>query len=227
MSDNVKAAIFLVFLLLGLPVAILLADDWLKRRRFIRQQSKCANTNDFFQLPYRIAFTSTREDLIQAFDAERTAVSGMRRGVRWIIIGMGWAWLLGAVLSMFYSQKSSNGWQPVVWLLLGVAILWNEVFKPFWKRRHIRNTAPIAQGLLLDFTEDGIRIDAQGVGTFNRNWDELDGTTNCDEGILVYFTDGTVDWLPRRVFPNDATQKALYAYLLQRLFGADAEGNGQ
>src|SRR5271157_831147 len=99
MSDNAKSAVFLVFLFFCLPIVILLASDWLKRRHLARQPRdiKAALNMGDFRLPYRISFTSTNEDLIQAFEAERAAVSGMRRGVRWLIIGMGWMWLFGAV----------------------------------------------------------------------------------------------------------------------------------
>ena len=222
MSDNAKSVIFLVFLFLGLPVLILLADDRLKKRRLARQE-RTRNTliaSADFRLPYRISFTSTREDLVQAFEAERTAVTGMRRGVRWGIIGMGWMWLLGGVVFWHHTRQ---WWLPLIWLALGVSILWCNVARPFMKRRHIRKTAAASQELTLEFKDDGIHIEAPGVGTFDRTWEELDGTRNCDEGLLVYFTDGTVDWLPRRVFTNDAVKTALHAFLLKQMFEAVVE----
>jgi hypothetical protein len=106
---------------------------------------------------------------------------------------------------------------PLIWLALGASILWSNVVRPFMKRRHIRQTARPAQNLTLEFTKDGILIEAPGAGVFSRTWNELYGARNCDEGVLVYFNDGTVDWLPRRVFPNDAAKNALHAYLLGRL----------
>ena len=225
MSDNAKSGIFLVCLFFCLPIVILLASDWLKRRRLARQEvdrnALIASTD--FRLPYRINFTSTREDLVQAFETERTAVSGMRRWVRWLIVAMGCAWLLGAAAFFTGHLKDRQWWLPIIWLVLGVSILWSNVVRPFMKRRHIRETAASSQELKLEFTQDGIHIEAPGAGVFDRTWDELDGVRSCDEGMLVYFTDGSVDWLPRRVFPDDATKNALHAFLLQRMEQISAE----
>ena len=217
MSDNAKSVVFLVCLFLGLPAAILLADDWLKRRRLARQQRErtTASAEADFRLPCRISFTSTQEDLIQASEAEQTTVSGMRRGVRWGVIGLGWMWLLGAVV--LWDQARRQWWLPLIWLALGISILCSNVVRPFMRRRHIRKTARAAQELTLEFTTGGIHIEAPGAGVFDRTWNELDGARNCDEGVLVYFIDGTADWLPRRVFPNDATKNALHAFLLERM----------
>ncbi|MGA2854155.1 MAG: hypothetical protein ABSE90_08505 [Verrucomicrobiota bacterium] len=225
MSDNAKSAVFLVFLFFCLPIAILLASDWLKRRHLARlpRDLKAALDSGDFRLPYRISFTSTNEDLIQAFEAEKTAVSGMRRGVRWLIIGMGWMWLFGAVAFFAGYLKDRQWWLPLIWLTLGVSILWSNVVRPFLRRRHIRETAPAAQDLTLEFTNGGIHIEAPGAGVFDRAWDELDGARNCDEGVLVYFIDGTVDWLPRRVFQNDATKNALHAFLLEQIVTDETE----
>jgi hypothetical protein len=219
MNDNAKSAIFLVCLFLGLPVAILLADDWLKRRRLARQQRDLKATLDSgdFRLPYRINFTSTNKDLIQAFEAEWAAVSGMRRGVRWLIVGMGCMWVFGEVAFFTGHLKDRRWWLPLIWLALGISILWSNVVKPFMRRRHIRQIAPAAQNLTLEFTNEGIHIDAPGAGVFDRTWEELEGARNCDEGLLVSFIDGTVDWLPRRVFPNDATKHALHSFLLEQM----------
>jgi hypothetical protein len=225
MSDNTKSAIFLVCLFFCLPIVILLASDWLKQKRLSRQERdrNALIANSDFHLPYRIAFTSTREDLVQAFEAERTAVSGMRRWVRWLIVAMGCAWLLGAAAFFTGHLKDRQWWLPFIWLALGGGILWSNIVRPFMKRRHIRNTATAAQELELEFKEEGIHIEAPGVGTFDRTWEELDGARNCDEGLLVYFTDSTVDWLPRRVFPNDAVKTALHAFLLEHMFEAESE----
>ena len=225
MSENTKSGIFLVCLFFGLPIVILLASDWLKRKRLSRQEADrnalIAGTD--FRLPYRIKFTSTREDLVQAFETERRAVSGMRRWVRWLIVAMGCAWLLGAVAFFTGYLKDRQWWLPFIWLALGVSILWSNVARPFMKRQHIRKTATASQELELEFKDDGIHIEAPGVGVFDRTWEELDGARNCDEGLLVYFTDGTVDWLPRRVFPNDAVKAALHAFLLEQILAAKPE----
>jgi len=225
MSDNTKSGIFLVCLFFCLPIVILLASDWLKRKRLSRQEPdrNALIANADFHLPYRISFTSTNEDLIQAFEAERTAMLGMRHGVRWLIIGMGCMWLFGAVAFFSGHLKDRQWWLPIIWLALGVGILWTHVVKPWLRRRHIRQNAAAAQDLKLEFRQDGIQIEAPGVGVFNRTWEELDGARNCDEGLLVYFIDGTVDWLPRRVFPNDSTKAALHAFLLEKIVVAETE----
>jgi hypothetical protein len=130
---------------------------------------------------------------------------------------------LGAAAFFTGHLKDRQWWLPIIWLVLGVSILWSNVVRPFMKRRHIRETAASSQELKLEFTQDGIHIEAPGAGVFDRTWDELDGVRSCDEGMLVYFTDGSVDWMPRRVFPDDATKNALHAFLLQRMEQISAE----
>ena len=132
---------------------------------------------------------------------------------------MGYAWLLGAIV--FWRKASAL--QLTAWIALGIGVLWKDVVKPFWKRRHIRASVAASQEVAFEFTDNAIRIEALGVGTFNRAWDELDGTINSDEGVLIYFNDGTVNWLPRRVFPNDVTKRAFHYHLLQRLPDAQTE----
>lgn len=225
MSDDIKSVIGIIVIFLGLPVLILLVSDRLRKWRLARQERdrNALIASVDFHLPYRIAFTSTVDDLIQAFEADRTAMSRMSRWVRWLIVGMGCLWLLGAAAFYTGHLKNREWWLPIIWLFLGVSILWYNAVKPFLQRRHIRNSNAASQDLKLEFKQDGIHIEAPGTGEFDRTWNELDGATNCDEGILVYYTDGTVAWLPRRVFPNDDVKTALHAFLVDRMFEAEVE----
>ena len=213
MNNEVWPILLFLLLLVGGAAAILLAGDWIKRRRVARKYPAVSNGRIAFQLPCRFEFTSATEDLLQAYAAERTAVSGLRSIVRWCVIGMGCAWLLGAIV--FW--RKASGLQLTIWIGLGVAILWRDAVKPFLKRWEIRRTAAGPKDLVLDFTEAGIHIEVQDVGVFDRSWQELDAAIDTDEGVLVYFNDGIVNWLPRRLFQDNKSKTDLYTFLVQRL----------
>ena len=82
----------------------------------------------------------------------------------------------------FPSDKGSQMWQPILPLTLGAGLLWHNVAKPFLRKKRIRANNPASQELKLFFLSEGIQIQAEGIGTFKRAWDELAATLNAKKG---------------------------------------------
>lgn len=162
---------------------------------------------------YKFSFVSTTQDLLEAHEAHRTAASGMRPVFRWAVIAMGVVWVLGAVLAW---GSVDQWWLPLIWLLLGSGILWRYVLKPSRVRRNIQESNSPSQPVELVFDTHRMTIDAAGVGRFEREWTELAGVRNTRMGILVYFTDGIVNWLPNRLFRNEAEKASLCSFVEER-----------
>lgn len=196
---------------------MLVAVDRIKRRRFAAKHRKTEQTIPP-SLPFSIEYTSTWDDLVQAFEADR--ISRRSRADRWVLIVFGWGWVMLAIvawLKVFPQIRANPWWQPFLPLAAGAGILWYQVAEPFLRKRQIRANNPASQNLKLVVQSDGIQIQAEGIGTFQRTWDELADAINAKRGVLIHFTDGIVNWLPRRVFQDEQMQERLHAFLVQRL----------
>lgn len=147
---------------------------------------------------YRYQFTSTVKDLLEAEEAERTARSA-RAPFRWVLIFVGFAWLVSGVIAFDWHSPS---WRPFIWLLLGVGVLYCFVLKPYLRRNQIiRNNEPY-QNVILEFHDNSIKLQIDGVGNFVRSREELVEVVDASKGVIFYFSDGVVSWLPNRVFSN-------------------------
>ena len=158
---------------------------------------------------YRYQFTSTIEDLLAAEEAERTARS-VRAPFRWVIVVFGVGWLTIAILAFNINKPT---WQPLIWAVIGGVILYFFVGKPYLKRSRIRQTNAVCQDLTLEFGDDCLKFHITGIGDFVRQWREFTSFVDTRKGILFYFTDGTVNWLPNRIFPDTAERNSFIEFL--------------
>lgn len=174
-------------------------------------------------MSFSFRFTSTHEDLLDAYAAQQRERSGMRPWVRACVIGLGFMWLAGVVAFAPKAIREGKAVLPVIWLLLGGMIVWKFLVQPILKRRRIRTTTPPAQPLVLDFTDSGLHIEAEGVGVFDRAWAEFVIIEPAEKGVAMAFTDGMVHWLPNRIFRTPDERQALIDYVISRLPKEDEE----
>ncbi len=160
-------------------------------------------------LTFQYRFISTVKDLLEAEEAERIARL-FRAPFRWMVILLGAVWLS---VGMFTFDFSNLSWRPVVSLLLGVGIIYYFVAKPYLSRRKIRRNNALQQELVLEFYDDCIKIEAEDAGCFTRGWDELLTFIDTPKGIIFYFEDGAVSWLPERLFVAQEERQAFIEFL--------------
>ena len=158
---------------------------------------------------YKYQFTSTVEDLLEAEEAERSA-RFVRAPFRWVIALLGVAWLVAGVLAFDWSNPT---WRPVVWLFLGVGLLYYFVIRPYLQRSRIKENNAPQQNLALEFNDNCIKLGISGVGDFTREWEELVEFTDTRKGIIFYFSDGVVNWIPDRVFFDKEERNKLIEFL--------------
>jgi hypothetical protein len=158
---------------------------------------------------FRYQFTSTVEDLLEAEEAERTARS-VRASFRWLIVIFGVAWLVIGVIAFDFNKPV---WRPIVWVLIGLGILYFFAIKPYFTRSRIKQNNAARQDLILEFDDDSLRLQISGVGSFTRRWEEFTGFTDTNKGILFYFSDGIVNWIPNRVFSGTSERNNFIEFL--------------
>lgn len=158
---------------------------------------------------YKYQFTSTVEDLLEAEEAERTAHS-VRLPFRWAIALLGVVWLVAGVIAFEWSDP---GWRPVVWLLLGIGVIYYFVIKPYLRRSQIKESNAPQQDLALEFNDDFIILGIRGTGEFTRKWEELVEFIDTRKGVIFYFSDGVVNWLPSRVFTENNERNKFIEFL--------------
>lgn len=161
---------------------------------------------------YKYQFTSTVEDLLEAEEAERTARLA-RAPFRWIIASLGVAWLVAGVLAFDWSNPS---WRPIVWLLLGAGVIYYLVVRPYlWRSRIKENNTP-EQALALEFHDDCLKLAVSGIGEFTRKWEELVKFIVARKGVIFYFSDGAVNWIPDRVFADGEERNSFIEFIQRR-----------
>lgn len=158
---------------------------------------------------YKYQFTGTVEDLLEAEEAERTARSA-RAPFRWVVALLGIAWLVAGVIAFDWSNLS---WRPVVWILLGIGVLYYFVIRPYLRRSRIKESNAPKQDLVLEFHDDCIKLGISGVGDFTRKWEELVEFIDARKGIIFYFSDGVVNWIPDRVFTDKGERNKFIEFL--------------
>ncbi len=160
---------------------------------------------------YKYQFTSTVEDLLEAEEAEITARSA-RAPFRWVIALLGVAWLVSGILAFDWSNP---GWRPVVWLLLGIGIIYYFIVRPYLRRSRIKEDNAPEQALALEFYDDYMKLEVSGVGEYTRKWEELVEFIDARKGVIFYFSDGVVNWIPDRVFA-DGEERNRFVEFIQR-----------
>jgi len=157
---------------------------------------------------HRYEFTSTIDDLLEAEKAEREL--SLRVPFRWAIATLGIAWLVAGV-TKFVNQP---GGQSLVWMCLGLGVLYYSVLNPIRRRGRIRRDNAPREELILEFDDEHMSLAVSRV-TFTRHWDELAGFSDTPKGVLLYFSDGIKNWLPNRVFASP-TDRMDFLELLER-----------
>lgn len=123
---------------------------------------------------------------------------------------LGVALLLAGMLAFDWS---SPNWRAIVWFFLGVGVIYYFVAKPWARRRRIKKSNEPQQDLALEFHDDHIKLAIGGVGDFIRKWGELVEFIDTRKGIIFYFSDGVVNWLPKRVFTDDQERLKFVEFL--------------
>jgi hypothetical protein len=164
-------------------------------------------------MPFTYTFTSTHRDLLDAYEAERTAGTQMRAWVRIGVAALGLMWLGGFIWFVMGRMERDAGLLPAIWLVLGVVLCWKFIVRPRLAVRAIRRSMPSAQELEVRFDDAGIHVVAAGLGASNRSWEELEGVLDAANGVLFAFTDGMLHWLPNRVFGGDEDRRALIEFV--------------
>ena len=158
---------------------------------------------------YKYQFTSTVEDLLEAEEAERTARSA-RAPFRWIIALLGVAWLVAGVLAFDWSNPN---WRPIVWLFLGIGVIYYFIVRPYLRRSRIKENNASRRNIDLEFYDDYMKFEISGVGEFTRKWEELVECIDTPKGIIFYFRDGVVNWIPDRVFADGEERKRFVEFV--------------
>lgn len=168
---------------------------------------------------YQYQFTSTVEDLLEAEEAERTARTA-RAPFRWFVVLFGFAWVLLGLLAFDFSNPS---WRPLIWLLIGSAIIYYFAVRPYLRRKKIRINNDPQQNLVLEFYDDCIKVEGGGSDRLTRRWDELLEFLDTPKGVLFYFNDGFISWLPRRVLPEGKDAHNAFIRFLQEHKSEEAD----
>lgn len=159
---------------------------------------------------YRYRFTSTLRDLLEAEEADMTA-NTIQGWMRWTISFIGLVMIVTGLLEL---GSLANCWIASLRALGGCFLLYYFLIKSYVRRFRIRKNNDASQELVLEFCAEYLRIEASGQGTFRREWNELYDFKDAARGVLLYFDDGIINWLPNRVFEDRAEKTALVEFLL-------------
>lgn len=163
---------------------------------------------------YKYRFTSTVQDLLDAEEADATERSGLRKILRWavaVICATGVVAAIEAFISLGYRIEQ------LIWLVLGSYGVYYFVLSGYVRRHRIRKRNAPSMDISVEFQEDCIEIAVSDYGTYKRDWCELLSYVNAAKGVLLHFRDGTVNWLPNRVFRDMEEKRELIEFIRTRI----------
>jgi len=171
---------------------------------------------------FHFEFTGTAQDLLDAERALLRERTGMRPFYRWCVLAMGFAWVGSAAASALGVFETEPRWLPIVWLVIGSAVLYWLLVKPLSVRHEIRQNQPESVPVAIDFTRDSIAITINESESFTRPWIEVAGVVQAEPGILLIFGDGVVNILPNRVFDDPVQRAELIQFAMKQTSEAEA-----
>ncbi len=119
------------------------------------------------------------------------------------MIGLSLLWTIGPIFILLIGGAPFKfEIKGLVSVIVGSLTLWKFLIVPYWQRRKIIRESLDQQPLVLKFLDEGIKIEAEGVGNFTRTWGEISLLNPSSKGLLFVFTDGIVNWIPARMFVN-------------------------
>jgi hypothetical protein len=163
---------------------------------------------------YQFHFTETASDAMDAYDAVRTASTGMRSWARFLAAALGLFFLFGVAIAIASPSKVS-WWQFAIWLGIGSGAAWRFIVEPGAIRRRLRKSP--AQPIDVGVSDVGITARVGVQEPVQRYWGELAGVLPASRGLAIGFRDGTISWLPERVFANPAARIELEAFIRSKL----------
>jgi hypothetical protein len=170
--------------------------------------------------PYRIAYTSTVQDLLDAHSADAKLKSGLGPFLRFILSLLGIFWACGPIWIFVFKTTKFNAGNFAIWLG-GCGIVWGFLLRPWLERNNIKESAPPQQDVALEFSETGITVQNSSAGEFHRSWSEVSDAALCNKGLLVYLTDGICHLLPNRVFQQKKDLLELHAFICERMLDGE------
>lgn len=157
-------------------------------------------------------FVSTHRDLLDALEASRTRALRMRRILRIVFGILGLLFLALAIASPLLERHMTTPWAPLLWLGLGLLFTWRYIARPLLIARHVRQSNPAEQRVVVNFQDRGIDVIADGIGEFHREWSDLLRVLPESQGVAFVFSNGASHWLPNRVFKAPSQRTALLNY---------------
>jgi hypothetical protein len=166
--------------------------------------------------PYCITYTSTIQDLLDGHSADVKLKSGLGPLLRFLFALCGIFWALGPIWVYVFLKTKFTASNCILWLF-GCTVVWGFLLRPWFERSRIRRNNSPEQNLVLEFSETGIMAHSSSAGEFNRSWSEVSNAVLCSNGLLLYFTDGFCNLLPKRVFSQKKDMLKLHAFIHKHL----------
>jgi hypothetical protein len=158
---------------------------------------------------YQFKFKSTIDDLLKAERIDRNLKS-FHIVVRILLVLICFLFLGIGVIDIFFSHINIRA---LIWICIGLLIFFFLFLLPIINKRIIIKNNMIEVYVSIKFYDDCIKININNVNNYIRNWEELKFIKNSEDGILFFFSDNVINWLPRRVFTDENEKKIFLNFL--------------
>ncbi len=172
---------------------------------------------------FRYQFTSTIKDLLDAQEAEAVERTGLRRSLRWAIAAIAAMGVMGAGASALEAKTITGIASSILGVIITLSVIYYYVGAGILTRRRIRAHNDPSADVIAEFSDDAIHLEVSGFRTYTRDWSEFGGLIDGAKGVVIYFGDGTVNWLPNRVFSDKAERGELLDFLRKQLADSSFE----
>ncbi len=163
---------------------------------------------------YQMHFIETPKDVLDAYDALRTAGTGMRAWARFLMAVYGLVFVAGTVLA-FIAPTEVHWWQVAVWVAIGTFISWRFIVRPTIIRHRLRRS-PV-QSVSVEVSDAGIVARVGDGDPAQRYWGELSCVLGNSRGLAIGLRDNTICWLPQRAFASPSSRCELELFIKSKL----------
>ncbi len=154
----------------------------------------------FMSLLLIIRFSLSNEDLITAYNAQLDHIC--KPFVRHAVVTVGLVLLFAPLALIALHIIAGLGFLYAVSIVLGLILLRAWLVVPFIRRWKIHNENGAAKMIRVIIDEDAITEETGDGPKDVRGWAEIDRIVENQKGIIVYFHDRPLMWLPVRIFED-------------------------
>jgi hypothetical protein len=160
-------------------------------------------------LPMVMRFSLTNDDMLTAYNAQQDSICSP--AARYIVVAVGCVFTFGPAIDYLCHTHARFGIIDTILLIIGLILLRAWLVVPFLRRSRIRRESGAAKTIRIIIDENSITEEAGDVPKETWEWNHVDRIVESRKGLIIYFHEGRLMWLPTRIFDGNNAREEFIA----------------